>query len=153
MARPLVLTSGDDLLHMLLAYRQVARRMCRCGREVIDKPIVTVHDHWRGPDRCDACHDGAYGADACPACKAEARHEAEDGATEIAMMVRHLPEDVCAEAKGFGLRIWRRLDRSRAIARMDGYVLRHLAHAARRGAYATGPSTLADTQELEVIAS
>ena len=55
-------------------------------------------------------------------------------AADIRLMVRHLHG----------------LQRDRAIARMDAYVLDHLALAARRGAYAHGPTTLCDTQELEV---
>lgn len=74
---------------------------------------------------------------ACPVCLAEARATAESGAADVAIMVRHLSG----------------VERDRAIGRMDGYVLRHLAHAARAHSHQSFSveHDLTDTQKLEAI--
>lgn len=73
----------------------------------------------------------------CPVCYAEARATAGSGAADVAIMVRHLTG----------------VERDRAIGRMDGYVLRHLAHAARSHSQQSFSveHDLTDTQKLEAI--
>jgi hypothetical protein len=75
--------------------------------------------------------------DACPVCYAEARVKAERGADELLMMVRNLAG----------------VERARAIARMDCYVSRHLAHAARAHSHQSYSveHDLTDTQELPML--
>lgn len=81
----IILDVGDDFLHLLLAYRLVERRRCKCGREVFDKPHASLHDHRSGPSRCDACHDLGYGVDPCPACHAWANDAAENTMIDLLM--------------------------------------------------------------------
>ena len=88
---------------------------------------------------CRCCHRPLLGIDICDQCNdgdIPQRSAAEDLAAEIGYRVRHHVDAI---------------SRARAIEAFSSYTARHLRHVERRGAFAHGPSTLADTQELEVL--
>jgi hypothetical protein len=120
----ITLTAEQNLLRVLLGLGLQMRMCRRCGEAVVDVPIATALD-------------ATYGSDLCPACHAQARTDAEDGAIDIAYRVRTIEDEVA---------------RMRAIEHLTSWDMRVHSHAARvHMPRSSGPSTLAETQELEVV--